>query len=176
MKTLAFTSLSKATDLLGGSGKKKQACSQELAPTLSDDLWDVAISYCDVVHLPTFVALRYVNRTFMESAEHLVEPNIFDTSNAEEARKGSSAALEFECRGFVDYPEGDRCLTFRLGWSDEYHPREALIEKALQYCDPRVESQRGWGKYVSISVDFVGFYVTAHDRKLRKVPREFFKL
>jgi hypothetical protein len=29
---------------------------------------------------------------------------------------------------------------------------------------------------ISISVDFVAFYFTAHDRKLRKVPREFFKL
>jgi hypothetical protein len=29
---------------------------------------------------------------------------------------------------------------------------------------------------ISISVDFVALYFTAHDRKLRKVPRGFFKL
>jgi hypothetical protein len=29
---------------------------------------------------------------------------------------------------------------------------------------------------ISIYVAFVAFYYTAHDRKLRKVPREFFKL
>jgi hypothetical protein len=29
---------------------------------------------------------------------------------------------------------------------------------------------------ILISVDFVALYFIAHDRKLRKVPREFFKL
>jgi hypothetical protein len=29
---------------------------------------------------------------------------------------------------------------------------------------------------ISMSVYFVAFYFTAHDRKLRKLPREFFKL
>jgi hypothetical protein len=29
---------------------------------------------------------------------------------------------------------------------------------------------------ILISIDFVAFYFTAHGRRLRKVPREFFKL
>jgi hypothetical protein len=144
MKKQSFISPSKATDLLGDSGKKKQSCGHELAPTLSDDLWGGVILYCDVVHLPTFMALRSVNHAFKDAAEYLVETHIFNTLNAEKARQGekyASAVLEFECRGSDDDHERGCSLTFRVGWSDEYHAREALIEKALQYCDPQAESQ-----------------------------------
>jgi hypothetical protein len=40
---------------------------------------------------------------------------------------------------------------------------------AIQLAQTRVRE-------ISIYVDFVPFYVTAHNRELRKVPREFFKL
>jgi hypothetical protein len=36
--------------------------------------------------------------------------------------------------------------------------------------------QRTRVREISIYFDFVAFYVTAHNRKLRKVPWEFFKL
>jgi hypothetical protein len=63
-----------------------------------------------------------------------------------------------------------------LDWPIKTSGSLVLNPTVLQVC---VFSQR-WlllrVREISMSVYFVAFYFTAHDRKLRKVPREFFKL
>jgi hypothetical protein len=54
-------------------------------------------------------------------------------------------------------------------WPGRFYRRSQRAGAALRAAGLRVRE-------VSIYFDFVAFYYTAHNRKLRKVPREFFEL
>jgi hypothetical protein len=45
-----------------------------------------------------------------------------------------------------------------------------------QTCSTKVNVLTERVREILISVDFAALYFIAHDRKLKKVPREFFKL